>query len=273
MQPDPSPRRVIRKGVGRPLRFWEIIIGIALLVALWWLIAAIINRPLIVPSPWAVLLRWCELALTGEFWLITGLSLLRILIGFICGMTLGCALAIVMHWHRWPRALLAPLITIIRATPVVSFIIIALIFIKTPFLPSFISFLMVLPLAWENTEAGLNAVDTQLLEMAHVFSFGRLKRIRLIYAPTLKPFLLSAAIACMGLAWKSGVTAEVIASPRWAIGRELDDAKIYLQTTDLFAWTLTLILVSLLLEALIQGAVRHFSRNRQTTHPSTAQPS
>ena len=265
-RPTPSPAppglngatRRVRRGPKHPLKPWQVLCAIAVLVGLWWLAAALIGSPLILPTPWQVFIRWCELALTVDFWITTGVSLLRILIGFAAGMIVGVALATAMRQAPVVRALFAPIIAVVRATPVVSFIIIALIFIQTPYLPSCISFLMVLPLAWENTDKGLAAIDYGLLEMAEVYRLGFGRKVRLIYGPALRPYLLSAAIACMGLAWKSGVTAEVIASPVWAIGRQLDEAKIYLQTPDLFAWTLTLVLVSLLLEWLLKTLVRRF---------------
>ena len=254
-----SSNSAVRRGKRRaiPKRTpLEVIIGLVVLIAIWWIIAALIGSALILPSPPEVLARLFELAGTGEFWLITGSSLLRILIGFACGMIVGVLLAVGMHWNRVLRTIFFPVIHIVRATPVVSFIIIALIFIQTPFLPSFISFLMVLPVAWQNIETGLSNVDQKLLEMADLFQMGRWRKIRYIYVDSLKPYFLSAASSCMGLAWKSGVTAEVIAAPVLAIGRQLDEAKVYLQTTDLFAWTITLIVISLILETLIKWVIQ-----------------
>ena len=202
-----------------------------------------------------MLVRLGELAGTAQFWLITGTSLLRIIIGFFCGMAVGVLLAVIMRHNRVARTIFTPVIHIIRATPVVSFIIIALIWLTSPILPSFIAFLMVLPVVWENIDTGLGHVDVKLLQMAQVFAMSAWRKVRYIYYDSLKPYVLSAATSCMGLAWKSGVTAEVIASPALAIGRQLDEAKVYLQTTDLFAWTITLIVISLLLEVLIKELI------------------
>ena len=183
-------------------------------------------------------------------------TLLRILSGFFIGMLSGLLLAVLMHISRVARSLLAPLVQLIRATPVASFIILALVWLSSSRLPIFICSLMVLPVAISNTEAGIRSVDRQLLEMAQVYHLRRVTVLRHIYWPALKPYLLAAAGSAMGLAWKSGVTAEVIAAPRFAIGSKLNTAKVYLETPDVFVWTIVVVLLSLLLEKALRRAVK-----------------
>ena len=231
---------------GAVLLFW---------LTAWYLLAAIVDRELLLPGPVAVWNSFCRLIVSDKFWLTALGSLARILLGFSLGMAGGLLLALVMYASPWVGALLSPLVKAVRAAPVASFIILALVWISTERLPVFISFLMVLPVAWANTLSGIRATDRQLLEMARSYSFGPMRTLRRIYLPSLRPYLLAAATTGLGLAWKSGVTAEVIANPRFAIGAELNAAKVTLEMPDMFVWTFVVVALSLLLEALLHKAV------------------
>jgi NitT/TauT family transport system permease protein len=222
----------------------------------WWLLAAAVNKEFLLPTPAAVGERLIALIFTADFWLVTVTSLLRIVAGFALGMVSGIALAALVAKSKLAYALLAPFIKAVRATPVASFIILALIWIAGARLPIFISFLMVLPVAWANTLAGIENTDKQLLEMAGLFRVKPSRIRRQIYWPSLRPYVMAAATTGLGLAWKSGITAEVIAQPGLAIGSELQAGKVYLETADVFVWTVVVIILSLLLERLLLRLVR-----------------
>ncbi len=236
----------------------SILKGLAVLLfwlAVWALIAHVVNKELIFPVPQEVVKRFFIIIFTAEFWQITFASLLRILVGFTCGMVAGILLAMLMHANRFAEALLAPLIKVVRATPVVSFIILALFWIVASSLPIFISFLMVLPVAWANTLSGIENTDRHLLEMASLYKVKKLRIWQKIYYPSLKPYLLAAINSGLGLAWKSGITAEVIAAPRMAIGSQLQAAKVNLESADTFVWTVVVVVLSIILEKLITALI------------------
>jgi NitT/TauT family transport system permease protein len=234
--------------------------GVALFwLAIWWLLALAVDKAFLLPAPAEVGERFIALIFTGEFWQATLLSLLRIVTGFVLGMASGIALAVMMYKSRIVYILLAPFIKAVRATPVVSFIILALVWIAGGRLPVFISFLMVLPVAWANTLGGIESTDKQLLEMAALFKVKPRRIVSRVYLPSLKPYLVAAATTGLGLAWKSGITAEVLSTPRLAIGSELQTAKIYLETADMFVWTIVVIILSLLLERLLLHLVKRGS--------------
>jgi NitT/TauT family transport system permease protein len=131
---------------------------------------------------------------------------------------------------------------------VASFILLVLLWTGRNRVPVVISALMVLPVVWDNLSRGIGEIDRQLLEMAHAYRFSLWKRIRLIYVPSLRPYFLSALTTSMGLAWKSGAAAEVLCLPKQAIGTQIYYTKLYLETPDLFAWTIVVVALSLLLE-------------------------
>ena len=160
------------------------------------------------------------------------------------------------HWIRGVETLLAPLHTVIRATPVSSFILLVWLWLKRAHVPVFISFLMVLPIIWTATQEALGAVDGDLREMARMYRFSRWKKIQYLYVPSVRPAFMAACMTGLGFAWKSGIAAEVIALTPDSVGKHLSDAKNYLEYPDLFAWTLTVILRSMALEAGLKALAR-----------------
>ncbi len=230
--------------------------AVAVWLLLWQLASMAVGLPLLLPSPLAVLLRLGQLCTGADFWLTVASSLLRILLGFLLGVLFGTALAGLCWRFRLIDALARPLLGVLKSTPVASFIILALVWVKTTWLATVISFIMVLPLIYANVREGIDSADRQLLEMAQVFRLSRRKTFRYCYLPAILPFFLSAVSSALGFAWKSGIAAEVLGRPARAIGSQIYDSKIYLETPDLFAWTLVVILLSVLLERLAVRFVR-----------------
>lgn len=230
--------------------------AVAVWLLLWQLASMAVGLPLLLPSPLAVLLRLGQLCTGADFWLTVASSLLRILLGFLLGVLFGTALAGLCWRFRLIDALARPLLGVLKSTPVASFIILALVWVKTTWLATVISFIMVLPLIYANVREGIDSADRQLLEMAQVFRLSRRKTFRYCYLPAILPFFLSAISSALGFAWKSGIAAEVLGRPARAIGSQIYDSKIHLETPDLFAWTLVVILLSVLLERLAVRFVR-----------------
>ena len=224
-------------------------------IGLWFIGAHAVGEELLLPSPLSVLRRMGELVLTAEFWNITGASLLRIIYGILLGIGGGLILGLITSRIPFVYKLFRPVITVIRATPVASFIILAIIWIGRDTLPTFISALMVLPIVWGNMHEGILSVDKQLLEVTRVYGFSPLKRVRRLYLPHISPYFFAAVKTSIGLAWKAGIAAEILTLPPISIGKMLSDAKIYLETVDMFAWTLTVIILSLILELVFTFAI------------------
>lgn len=224
---------------------------IAFWLLIWWLAAYRMGRALLLPSPDAVLKKLMTLAVNAEFWLIVLRSILRVVLGILLALVTGTLLALLTSRFSAMRRLFYPLLSVIKATPVASFIILALLWLGSSMLPVFISMLIVLPVIWAAVSDGISALDGQLNEVCQVFSFPFGKRLRLFYLPTVMPYFLSACKTSIGMAWKAGVAAEVLAVSPVSIGKQLYNAKIYLETEELFAWTAVVVLLSLAIEKLV----------------------
>lgn len=221
-------------------------------LGLWVFAAWKIDQPLFLPGPSLVLSTLRELASTGRFWRHTAATIARIVSGAAGGVLAGIVLGALTHFISTMDVLLSPAIRVIRAAPVVSFIILIILWAGSDKVPVIICAMMVMPVVWENLRAGLSSPGQELLEMSRAYDIGSLRRARYIYMPAALPYLRSGILSSLGLAWKSGVAAEVLCTPREAIGTQVYYSKLYLETPSLFAWTLVVVALSLVLEWMIR---------------------
>ena len=218
---------------------------------IWQLAAALVGQELLLPSPLRVARELIRLAGGAEFWLTVAQSIRRVLTGIASAVLLGILLALLTHKSALLRALLSPVMTLVKSTPVASFIILALVWLGRDVVPPVIAALMVLPVVWANVSQGLDGIDPQLLELAQVCRLPRGRVFRRITLPSVLPHLRAALCSALGLGWKAGVAAEILTVPARSIGKRIYEAKIYLETTELFAWTAAVVLLSLVIEGLL----------------------
>lgn len=246
----PFPLRILL-----PAAFWLLV---------WQLAAMAVGTELLLPTPGAVAGALARLAVQPLFWQSAGASVLRILLGLLAGTFLALLLALATCAFPWAELLLAPAVRVVRAAPVASFILLVLLWTSRSAVPGVISALMVLPVLWESVSRAAAQTDPLLLEMAAAYRFGRWKTLRLVYVPSVLPHFAAGLNTAMGLAWKAGVAAEVICRPRLAAGAQIYNAKLALETPDLFAWTAVVIALSLLLERLTAALLHSFAGRRDS---------
>ncbi|MBE6788560.1 MAG: ABC transporter permease subunit [Ruminococcaceae bacterium] len=227
----------------------SIISGLVLVfwLCIWQLAYLVIGSDIVFASPINTFKRVLELALTGEFWLCILNSVWYILLGFVLAILISVPLSALTARFSFLKTLFSPIIKLVKATPVASFIVLALFWFQSGVV-SFIAFLMVVPLIYSNLTEGFLNVDTSLLEMAKVYKFSFFKKVRLIYIPSLLPYFVAALKTGLGFAFKAGIAAEVIGLPKNTLGEQVYNAKIYIETTDLFALTVVIILLSVIME-------------------------
>ena len=254
-----------------PKPIWRKLLPPAFWLGVWQLGAFAIDlalegkgNELLLPYPLTVAKTLLLLAENADFWLTALYSLLRVLAGMALGTAAGLLLAVLTCFSPLADDLISPAIRVIRATPVASFILLVLLWVYRDWVPVVIAALMVLPVVWGNVSRGIREVDVQLLELAKAYRFSRGKTLRLIYLPSLHPYVISAITTSMGLAWKSGVAAEVLCLPKTSIGTQIFYTKYYLEVPQLFAWTVVVVTMSLVMERLLTAAL-----NRGNRRPTT----
>lgn len=241
-------------------------IGKKLIIAVIWLgiwqtLSAIVGLSALFPSPLETAKELKNLAVTGDFWLSVLFSVIRISVGFIIGMLAGVLTGAISSFTKGFSEFLSPLVSIIKATPVASFIILAVIWLKTGNIPSFATALIVFPFVYSNIKTGFQETDRQLIEMSDAFGVSFGKKLVKLYIPSVKPYFVSAATTAMGLAWKAGIAAEVICNPTMSIGNGIYESKVYFEPSAMFAWTAVVIILSIILEKTMLLILRKEKKN------------
>ena len=247
MNPRPANNRIRLWAVAFWLLVWQ---GVSMTLS-----ALYPHGHLLLASPLSVATRILELAVTAAFWQSVLGSASHILGGFLLSCAAGVLLAALAARFSRVAELLSPLVAAVKAVPVVSFIILALVWLDADDLPLFIAALMVFPPVYLNVLEGIRQTNRQLLEMARVFRVPFSRQLRGIYLPAVLPYFRTAVSLGLGLCWKSGVAAEVIGLPTGSIGEALYNSKVYYMTPDLFAWTAVIVAVSILFERLFLKGV------------------
>lgn len=223
----------------------------AALLLVWQLAAMGLGEALLLPSPLRTLERLGQLLRQDSFWRALPDSLGRTAAGFLLGVAAGGALAALAGRFPALEALLRPWVAAAKSVPPASIILLCLVWLSARQLPVFISFLVVFPVIYIQLLQGIRSADAELLEMARVFRVPLSRRLLRIWPEQLRPYLRSACSAALGLGWKAGITAEIIGIPAGSVGERLYEAKLYLDTPSLFAWTAVIVLLGAGFERLL----------------------
>ena len=240
-----------KKSIRRAAGIIKTPVALAAWLVIWYIAAEVVKMELLIPSPTAVLEAFSVLIGEKEFYTSCFNSLVKVLAGWGTGIFFGVILGVLTHLSSVLKAFFQPMLHIIKATPVASFIVLALVLMSSRAVPVFTCALITAPVIWANVAEGLSSPDKKILEMASFFRMKKTTKITHIYIPSALPYFSAAATTTMGLSWKAGIAAEVICSPKNSIGAGISDAKVYLETPSLFAWTITVIILSVILEKII----------------------
>ena len=226
------------------LVFWMLI---------WQVFSAVLARPTVLPTPLAVWRKLCELMETESFYLDCLHSLGRIFLGLVLGIFGGTLVASLCAWLGIFDGVLSPAVSVIKATPIASVIILMLFVTEKNNVPMIAAMLMALPIVFSNVRKGISSVPTEQREVADTFGFGFGKRLKYCLLPSVIPYFSAACRSSLGIAWKAGIAAEVICTPKYSIGLNLNNAKVYLESEELYAWTIVVVIMSVLIE---KGVIR-----------------
>ncbi|MCR4739255.1 MAG: ABC transporter permease subunit [Lachnospiraceae bacterium] len=220
-------------------------------ILIWQVVSMLVSNDILFAGPVRTLKTLAGLLFTAEFRVSVLRSLVRILAGFVLGVIAGALLGFLAGLNRPVRAFLNPFIHILRSVPVASFVILLLIWFGSNNISVIICMIVTLPSLYYNTVEGMDSSDKKLNEMCLVFRVSLKDRIKYVYFPQLKPFLKSALRLSIGMSFKSGIAAEVIGQPLHTMGNGLYLAKIYLETGELFAWTIVIVVLAAVCERLL----------------------
>lgn len=231
-------------------------LSIAAALLAWQLASFLFGIDFIFASPLQTLQRLFVIIGQDGFLLTISMSFLRITLGFVIAFALAIALAALAAAFGWVEHLLWPYMVVIKTVPVASFVVLAIIFMSSNALPVFTSAIIVLPIIYQNVLTGIKTTDKAMLEMARVFAVPKRKVFKYIRLPSVKPYLISGTETALGMGWKAGVAAEIIGIPAGSIGLKLFYAKQDIDSASLFAWTVVIVVLSVVCEKLFMFLLR-----------------
>lgn len=236
-----------------------------LLVTLFWLgvwqaVSMLVAKPVLFASPLDTLRALWALLPTNAYWSSILGSLGRIALGFFLALALGLLMGVAAFRVSLLRTLVSPLLTMMKTVPVASFIILILVWFGSSSLAVIVALLIVFPQIYFATLSGLESTNRELMEMAKVFRVSGQRVAWQVYRPALWPYLTGSCASALGMSWKAGIAAEVIGNPAHSIGEQMYLSKIYMDTAELFAWTLTVILLSTVFEKAVLCMLRRVGK-------------
>ena len=221
---------------------------VLLWLILWQLFACWVNNSVLFASPLDTVKALGMLVVEVDFFKTLLVSLGKVTIGFLLGLLTGAVLGTFGAKKDWVDDLLRPVLSFMKSVPVAAFVVLLLIWWGSRWLSVAIVFVVVFPYIYFAFCEGLKQVDCYMLEVAKVYQMPRKNQWYYLYRRALKPFMDNALKLSFGLAWKSGVAAEVIGTPNCSIGEGLYMAKTHLNTPEVFAWIVVILLLSTLYE-------------------------
>lgn len=223
--------------------------------AMWEVISLVIDREIYLPSPMSAFNALTTILGHSESYIIILHSTYRTLAGFGLSCIFGITLGYLSGRNDLLRDILTPFVSIMRTVPVMSIIIIALIWFKSTNVPIFVAILMCFPIMWTNTVEGIKNTDIKLLEVCSIYSISKLRIITSVYLRSALPYIKAGMISSLGIGWKVTSAAEVMSLPKYSIGSCLYDSKVYLDIPSLFAWTIIIVILSYIFERLLAAAM------------------
>ena len=228
-------------------------LSILAMLLTWYVLALLIGKEYILPTPAQTGRSLLMIMQSEDFWPAVLATVGRGLLGFLVSLGLGIMLGMAAGFSRVVSWLLRPWVTVMRSTPVMSIIILAIIWFESNLVPVFVTILMLFPIIFGNVVAGIRNVNPELLEMARMYKVKPLRIIGELFFPSILPYLLAGAATAMGIAWKVIIAAEILSQPHRAVGTDLMIAKFNFATAQVLAWTVVVIIISFVFEYLLNA--------------------
>ena len=227
-------------------------------LAVWEIAAQIVDHVYFLPSVGQTLNSLLSIISSKGFFKRIIFTLLRVISGLVIGIIAGATLAALSYRFPIVKAILSPIISVIKSTPVASLIIIVWVLMDGNSLAVLIAFMMVMPIIWQNLLDGFDSISKDLSELCDAFGFSFIKRFKLLIFPALMKYFIPAIITATGLAWKSEIAAEIIVNTITSIGQSINEAKSNFDTPTVFAWTLIVIIFSITLEKITKSLLNRY---------------
>ena len=228
------------------------IAGILLLFLVWKIVSILAGSEHIFPSPERTLFAVFGVVGQEGFWPSLLLTISRGLSGFTLSLVMAFLIGIPAGINRSVYLLINPFLVAFRSTPVIALILLAIIWLGNELVAVFIAVLTMFPIMATNIIDGIRNVDKSLIEMGKIYKIRKGRIIREISIPSILPFITSGISSALGFGWRAIIIGEVISQPKYGIGTQMQNAQVYLQVSDLIAWTLIAVIISYIFEWIVR---------------------
>lgn len=219
-------------------------LSVGLLLLLWQVIAWSVGKPELIPTVPRLVGAFIELAGSEHFLRSVGTTVMRGLVGMVLSLVVAAGVAVVLSRKAWMEELFRPLFVVMRSVPVISFILLALIFLRPESIPLLIAFLTMFPLLCENLTKGLKNLRPEAEVLAQTFRLQRVNYYTQVLYPQLQPFLFSGLASAAGFGWRAIIMGEVLSQCAFGIGSEMKRAQVFIDVPSLLGWTVVAVAVS-----------------------------
>lgn len=233
-------------------RHFPTLLAITVLLLLWQTSSVLIGYPDIFPGVSDLLLAVVGLFAETDFYTSLFSTILRGILGFSISFILAFSLALFSHFNAFFKDFFRPFLVVVRSVPVISLVLIALMWFSPNGLPVFIALLTMFPVLYQNMLSGFEQVDFRLVEMAQVFGRKRLSILTEIYIPSAQNLIFAGVATATGFGWRAIIIGEVLAQPISGVGSRMKEAQAYINVPELIAWTFVAISISFMFEFTIK---------------------
>jgi len=229
------------------IKVLKIIFSLAIILSIWEIAALVINDSFFLPGVRETSVSLFKIFASGDFLKVILTAFFRVFSGLLIGIMLGITLAFLCRKFELVNTVIAPIISIMKATPVACIIVLLWIRLNYTEIAIFVVLLMVLPIIWQNVYDAIGEMDKSMIEVADIFRLNRFQRIKILVIPSVLSYLLPAVVTSIGLAWKAEIAAEIMTNSN--IGRLIYDFKtVSYDTASIFAWTVIIVTLSIIVE-------------------------
>lgn len=236
-------------------------LGILLIFIIWFILTAFDDN-IFFPGIDDTIIDIGRLLGESDSWLIIILTIAKALLLIITSFVVGFILAVLSYKISYIRSFISPAIAIMRSTPVASVILLLILLVGSKLAPYFISLLVIIPIAYENIYSSFKAIDNDVVDETKLISNINLKIILSVFVPISYNYLISSLLTCFGLTLKVLVMSEVLTQGHMTMGGSIQIAKSTLDLTRVFSWSIILVIIVLIVEALIKMCEKRIQKTK-----------
>ncbi len=221
------------------------------MLGVWKVLSMIMHSSYLLPPPEEVAFDLYKIIFSMDFIYAVSATIARGLFGFFIALFLAIITGILAGTSGNVYSFLKPILVVFRSTPVITFILLALIWFSNQWVPVFIAIITMYPVICLNVIEGVREVDKRLIEMTVIYRIEKPRIVRELYVPSIIPFLFSGMSTAFGFGWKAIIIGEVLSQPEFGIGTRIEYAHAYLLVGNLIAWTIAAVFISYIFDKII----------------------